>query len=153
MFEDLEPEEKLVAVNPDDSGMVASWFWGGRPYELKPGEAKAMKPFMAEHARKHNPFLRVADAATSQVELAKMQKVSAQTLVDQKRRELERASEELRRATALEKKADANLKDKEEEDRKLALEQAEARQIAEQAEKDRVDAAKRSVNASAQKPK
>lgn len=148
-MEDIEQDDKVAVINPEGSGMPARWFWNGKPYEMAPGEVKTMKPFMAEHARKHNSFLQVADMAATQVELAKMQATSAKAREDAARQALEKAAEDLRRAQAQSAQAAANVKAKEEEDRRLAEQEAEAKRLAEKQEADRLAAAKRAAGVKA----
>lgn len=143
--DDVEIENKVALVNPEDSGRIAHWFWGGKPYQLAPGEAKAMVPFLADHARKHNPWLFVGDMTTNQAEFAKMQERAAQAKVDQARQDLEKSAELLRKAQAQQVQASTNRRAKEEEDRRLAEQEAEAQRIANQAEQEKLEAAKKAA--------
>lgn len=136
-----EVSDEVAVLNPESSNTVATFFWAGKPYEIKPGESRVMKPFLAEHARKHNGFLVVMDQQASAVEFAASRVKLAENQLRAATQQLESYADNVRKAQRTLDQAKANLKAKEDEDARIQDEERSAAQLAMDQAKQKAEAA------------
>lgn len=90
--------ERVPINNPTDSGKVAHFLWGGKPYQIQPGETQMMEEHLAQHARKHNNFLRLLDDSVGSMSYAESQVKICEDKVQSLSAELQTKTAELKRA-------------------------------------------------------
>lgn len=79
-------------------GKLAHFGWGGKQYEIKPGETQILEDHLAAHARKHNPHLQIMDESMGALSFAESQERMAGEKVARLSKELEAKTGEFKRA-------------------------------------------------------
>jgi hypothetical protein len=101
--------EHIVVHNPatgvaddgkDTPGKLAQFGWGGKQYEIQPGETQLLEPHLAEHARKHNRHLVILDESMGALSFAESQVKLAEANLDRLEKELAGKTAEFKRAQA-----------------------------------------------------
>jgi hypothetical protein len=86
----------------DDGGEVpgrtAIFGWGGQTYEIKPGEMRGLEEHLAQHARKHNPWLKLMDESDGALSVAECEVKIAEQDLSKVTQELQAKTTELKRA-------------------------------------------------------
>lgn len=108
----MDDADEMAVMNPADSGLTAHFGWAGKPYELKPGEGKVYPTYLANHARKHNPFLIIMQGEDSAAAFAESELKLAQHALDGELLKLEEQNKAVQRAQRRLQQADSNLKTK-----------------------------------------
>lgn len=99
-------EATIVIHNPatgvgdkgeETPGKLAVFGWGGKNYEVKPGETQILDQHLAEHARKHNPHLIILDESMGALSFAESQVKLAEQTLDRLTKELEAKKVEVSR--------------------------------------------------------
>lgn len=85
-----------VVRNPTEN-QTAHYGWGGKHYEIKPGEVVVLEQHLADHARKHNGFLELLDESLGKLSAAESKLKLLENDLELRSRELQEKTAQVKR--------------------------------------------------------